>query len=440
MEISRPWQSTAPGDAGPYSAAQWTEIYKYLLHNVVADSGTIIDSGSAGTQGLFVFVGFPAGAFVNVLPGAALVDGTFYLSDTTEQVNIPANASGQDRIDTVILTKDTTAQTVRLGLLAGVPAAVPVPTALTQNALIWEVPLADVYVANGFVSIGVNDVTPRHEYVNAADGVYLTELFNNSGVTLETGDVVIWDYSGAPSVRAVTTTARFNDPNVAGVVVGRAESGDYCRVLTKGIGYVRVDNAAYANGTGLYTSATTKQAAGVSGVATSNLGILIDNASSATLRLASIDVQRRKQAYARYSYTVAAGVAGPAYNSGADRQVSLNTEDIDPNGIGALAGNQVTLIPGRYRIECKLAITGTAGTGHLMLYDITAGAIIATGPTINQGAGIGSNAMVSTMVEISAANVYELRWRATANSTSPVAINVAPQDEVYTVLEVNRMD
>lgn len=386
-------------------------------------------------------MGFPAGAFVNVLPGAALVDGTFYLSDTTEQVNIPANASGQDRIDTVILTKDTTAQTVRLGLLAGVPAAVPVPTALTQNALIWEIPLADVYVANGFVSIGVNDVTPRHEYANAADGVYLTELFNNSGVTLETGDVVIWDYSGAPSVRAVTTTARFNDPNVAGVVVGRAESGDYCRVLTKGIGYVRVDNAAYANGTGLYTSATAKKAAGVSGVATSNLGILIDNASTATLRLASIDVQRRKQTYARYSYTVAAGVAGPAYNSGADRQVSLNTEDIDPNGIGALAANQVTLTAGRFRIEGQLSLQSAAVSyGHLMLYDVTAGAIIATGANVVTGVNIGAVAKVSTVVDISAGNVYELRWRGSANVISTVAINVAGQSEVYTVLEITRMD
>lgn len=208
-------------------------------------------------------------------------------------LSVAANASGSPRIDSVILRKDTAAQTVRALVKQGTPAGSPVAPSLTQSAATWEIGVADIAVANGFVSLAQDTIQPTAAPRNQSDGLYHIVL-NNSGGTLKTGDVVIWDTT---TQRAVTTTTVFSDSRVAGVWVGTTANGAYGRVLYRGIGLVRTD-AAVTRGQLLRTSATAKQAgrSGVLSYATANANMknfayVLETTLATGLALAYIDCQ-----------------------------------------------------------------------------------------------------------------------------------------------------
>lgn len=257
-----------------------------------ADAGPLIGSGTAPDFGLVVTPTSPASAGVYVTGGSALVNGTFYTSTATETLAIAANVSGNPRIDTIILRKDTSLQTVRLAVKQGSPAASPAAAGLTQGAAMWEIPLADIAVANGFATITAANITPRRNYANVGDGVYLLDVLNNTAGILEGGDVVITDTSAN---RAAKTTTTKRDPLIMGVWLARTPAGGYGRVIQQGIGYVKTTGAA-TRGDYLAVSATAKSADVIAsgGASTTSqarlIGMALETTTGAGLCLAAINV------------------------------------------------------------------------------------------------------------------------------------------------------
>lgn len=274
-ERSLPWDGTTTGDAGDYTGAEWQENQRHAIGLGAAfdaSSGVMWGSDLLDTskRGLDVEAQSPAAAAVNLRPGSAVVNGVLYINDAVKALSIAANASGSPRIDSVILRKDTAAQTVRALVKQGTPAGSPVAPSLTQSAATWEIGVADISVANGFVSLAQDTIQPTAAPRNESDGLYHIAL-NNSGGVLKTGDVVIWDTT---TQRAVTTTTLVGDTRAAGVWVGTTANGAYGRVLYRGIGLVRTD-AAVTRGQLLRTSATAKQAGrtGTINYFTANIGL-----------------------------------------------------------------------------------------------------------------------------------------------------------------------
>lgn len=243
-ETSRFWDGLVTGDAteAPYDAN--TEFANYIrqtvgVGNTRANSGVVIGTGSESTQleGLQVTPNSPAGMSVLLNIGTAINHGTTYLNDSALTLSIAANGSGNARIDTIVLRKSWVGQTVRAAVLQGTPAVTPVAPTLTQvDGTTWEIPIADVNVANGAVSITAANILQRAAFANAADGVYLDRILNNTGVIKLTGDPVAFDPT---TTRAVRLPATAQDPRMAGVWQGRTAAGGYGRVLNRGIGYVR---------------------------------------------------------------------------------------------------------------------------------------------------------------------------------------------------------
>jgi hypothetical protein len=438
-ETSRPWDGTTTGDAGPYSSADWASNWNYSLAKGAsrANVGPFLDSGTIPDDGLKVQAQSPAAAAVDVLPGAALVAGRWYLSTATEGLTIAANASGNDRIDTVILRADYSLQTIVLAVLQGTPAGSPTPPTLTQTlGVLYEIPLADVLAANGFATIADTDITPRHEWANAASGLFETVL-NNSGGTLTDGQVVIWDTSAD---RAVTTTTTYNDPLVAGVMRGRVSNGDYGLMQTRGIGLVEVAGA-YARGTGLYPSTSAGEAGGLSGVSNGSLGLLLEASGGAgELVLAAINVLSRKNAVATYAQKLANTTAGPVYGSGTT-VVVLNTEVSDVAGMGALASNQVTLQPGVYYATGR--ITVASNTNRILratIYDATAAADVVTGDNAQTNSSTQLVIPVSGVLRVTTPTLYELHLY--SSNTNAVAASAASSgaQECYATLDFVRID
>lgn len=294
-QISGFWNGLVTGDAtsAPYDAD--TEFANFCRRAFGvganrANAGIVLNTGSESAQleGLQVTQNSPASASVLVNIGAGLVYGMWYYTDTSEVVSVAANASGNPRIDTVVLRKSWAAQTVRIAILQGTPAGSPVPPTLTQTVSVtWEIPLADIAVANGFVSITNANITPRSIATNMADAIYLNRLRNNSGAVRQTGDAMIFD---GTADRAVATTALANHNLTAGVMVGRHAAADLnSDVLNQGIGLVRT-TAAVARGDFVGTSTTAGSLLGTSTQRLVNsVALMLETTTGAGLGLAYVD-------------------------------------------------------------------------------------------------------------------------------------------------------
>lgn len=287
------WNGTTTGDAtsAPYDAntefADWVKR-GFGIGGNRANAGVVLGTGSEATQldALQVTQNSPAGMSVLLNIGAAMVDGTEYWNDSALTLAIAANGSGNSRIDTIVLRKSWTSQTVRAFVLAGTPAGSPVPPTLTQSAgVTWEIPIADILVANGAVSITTTVVTSRALYTSAADGVYLDRILNSSGATMETGAVARWN-----TARDVFTGGTYASSGIpAGVQIGRLANGAIGRMLNRGIGYVMTTGAVVAGQFGSLFTGTSGRAVATDEIRVNSFCRFLETTSGTGLALAFID-------------------------------------------------------------------------------------------------------------------------------------------------------
>lgn len=444
---SRPWNGTVTGDAGPYSDADWQELYQHIIGwgGRRSNVGVFLGSGAQPDDGLRVQPASPPDTTINVGRGAALVQGLAYINTAMVTFTIAANSSGNPRIDTVIVRADYALQTARLAVLQGTPAASPSPPSLTQNAgVMWDIPLADIAVANGFVSISNSNITPRHEWVNAPPAVYLDDVQNNSGGELNTGDVVIWDSSAN---RAVTTTTLLNDPRIVGTWVGRTANGNYGRVLRTGIGYVKT-NAAVTRGALLTTNSTVKEAVASTTVNSDRaLARALETTSGAGLALCFVQGQGGGNRAVVVDQK-ATNTAGGASAAAAWTTRVLNTELSDPDGLVTVAGNQITPIAGTYRanIVSPFVSGGAGAVVRLRLRNVTAGTIVKVGPncSLAQVNGVGGIAVLTEAIfTANGTDAYDVQYYLAAGARATdglgIAVNEATVVETYTVVDLERL-
>lgn len=433
-EISRPWQSTSPGDAGPYSSQNWNQLYEFVLGWGAnrANIGPMLSSGTQPNDGLKVQAKSVPTTSIDVLAGSALVQGIGYISTATVSFVIAANGSGNARIDTVILRADYALQTIRLAVLQGTPAASPVNPTLTQSAnVLWEIPLADIAVANGFATITNANITPRHEWANAANGIYIDNVVNNSGSTLNTGDVVIWDSSAD---RAVTTTTTADNKLLAGVWQGRTINGGYGRVLSDGVGYVN-GGAAFTRGQNVINSGVAKQA--ISQAARplgARLGIALETTAGAGLALCRVKAEISNSVgmvLLQDQKTSGSGMSTLA--TGAWRTRDLNTIVSDSNSLAtSLAANQLTLVAGTYIAMIALT-TFAAGTQETRarLRNITDSATLLQGNNFGALTNLVASGAIMGVFTITGSKVIELQqWPTTTGVGAGVTVS-SGDVEVY---------
>jgi hypothetical protein len=370
-ETSRFWDGIAVGDAAtaPYSSDEYARVQRDLIRASEADSGPLLNTGVAPDLGLTVRATTPASASVEVTAGSAIVRGTWYNSSATETLAIGANASGNPRIDTIILRKDYAAQTIRLVVLPGAPAVTPSAPALTQtDGVTWELPLADIAVANGFATLANTTITPRRHWANAADGVYLDNVLNNSGVLLQTGDVVVWDTTAD---RAITTSVILGDPKLAGVWVGRTAAGGYGRVQTKGIGLVRMAGQVLSRGLTLVKSNTAKAAQSAAAAATASkrsaIGLSLEIVNDANyLCWTAIDVGAQRDGAIVMNTSLQAGAVTGAW------AISHAT-------------HTVTITPHTTRVKVTAQFPAYLGGADIGYFDIYSVGLAARAGTANEG-------------------------------------------------------
>lgn len=313
---SIPWTGTTTGDAGPYSSANWANMHSKLIGAGSNRPEAMVISGSGANtskyNALHVQASSPADTNINLKAGAALIQGFWYETDADIAFPIAANGSGNPRIDSLVLRVDWPNQTVRAVIKQGTPAVSPAKPALTQTyGVLWEASIADIAVANGFVSLANSTITNNQVYLPAADSNVLVDLLNNAGTTLSTGELVVWDYSTQRAVKQSTTG---EDKDLAGVWVGTTANGGYGRAITEGFGYVLCKDAVAAIGTPLYHSTSAKQATITPGVTAGILNvtrsayfaIALETTAGAGLVYCYIKVQKQAPAICNLNDTTAA--------------------------------------------------------------------------------------------------------------------------------------
>lgn len=440
-ELSYIWTDNGIGDASasPYSASTWWTFEKNSkgYGESRANYGPVKGNGTTTTESLQVDPNSPAGQSVILRVGSAEINGTGYTNDANLVLATAANASGNPRIDTVILRKDFAAQTVRAVVKQGTPAATPVPPALTQTpGVTWEIPLADLTLANGYTTITAAEITPRSEFANIADGVYLDNILNASGITLEDGDVVVITTGGD---RSMTTTTTLDDTNALGVVRGRVDNGAYGRVQIAGVGYVRLNAASATRGLGITTSTTARQ--GAISVNIARIGYTLEITAGAGRCLALIHcISRRRVDYLKFSDQKSSGTAGGTSAAAAYQTRTLNTEEFDTGGFGSIAANQITLQPGEYIFQASAPASGVI-RHRTRFRNITAGTTVALGTSALQPASTQTRSFVSGQFVISAATVFELQHYTSASiATTGLGDTVTSgENEVYSVVELWRL-
>ena len=106
----------------------------------------------------------------------------------------------------------------------------------------------------------------------------------------------------------------------------------------------------------------------------------------------------------------AQNTGGGTFTSGAWRTRELNTESFDPDGIGTLASNQVTLLAGTYIITAR-APAANVNRHQCRLQNITAGTTIAFGASVFVGTASGGDSVVTARVVLAVTTAIELQNR-----------------------------
>lgn len=109
-----------------------------------------------------------AGTGMNVVvkPGFAICNGCMKLEEEQGTIAIQAADASCDRIDTIVLRLDDNdaVRSCELAVLTGTPSANPTRPALTRNASVWEVGLADIKIsANSTAVTNVYITDTRYE-------------------------------------------------------------------------------------------------------------------------------------------------------------------------------------------------------------------------------------------------------------------------------------
>lgn len=191
-------------DSFPYDTRAMTENDWKLMMRYVRTTGILAATTTLDPVGESAVTAY-SGLNLQIWPGEAWIEGFYfyYVEDPADPGNytfaITPNVSGDPRIDLVVLQLNLTLNTIQYLTIEGTPDPSPVPPAPEQNDLIWELPIAEIAVADSAIVINPGDITDlRVRSVQASGGSAPTPVFAG-------GDICIVSRSTDQTIAAVTT-------------------------------------------------------------------------------------------------------------------------------------------------------------------------------------------------------------------------------------------
>ena len=133
-----------------YSAEDWASYF-----------GAIIGNGVFPEPSNGLHIEKYPGMRIRIQPGKAWINGYFYTATASFVLSLNTASGSQDRIDRVVLRWDRVNREIKAAVKAGIPAATPAGADLQRDADIYELCLAEVYVAAGVTKIDQASITDK---------------------------------------------------------------------------------------------------------------------------------------------------------------------------------------------------------------------------------------------------------------------------------------
>lgn len=176
------------GDAqlAPYTGAVYSKLLSYLH---LSDISVVFDEYPTNS----LAVAPNAGMVLDISAGKAFIKGVT-VPMSADQVTIPGNVSGYDRIDRIVLRVDWNTKTATFAVKSGFPSIVPqFPDLVQIPGDICEMSLARVYVPNGLAAVTTSHIIDEREFIESSSNKfnYANENFlvNSEFIaSAETGD------------------------------------------------------------------------------------------------------------------------------------------------------------------------------------------------------------------------------------------------------------
>lgn len=156
-----PFDTTAP--SGSVTELEWRRLMRWIMQ-----TGVVLAQLNE-----FAVAERAAGAnmSVEVETGEAFIVGHYVRSDAVVSLAIDDNATGDDRIDLVVVGFDFVANTADVYVLQGAAGGPVAPTPTEDITTLWEIALAEVLVAAGeSTSIVDADITDVRTIVDPYGG------------------------------------------------------------------------------------------------------------------------------------------------------------------------------------------------------------------------------------------------------------------------------
>lgn len=127
--------------AGPFDTAAWSQDSWYRFAAGWAPSGVVDSPAASVSAGSFGLTA--SGLTLSLAVGRAWVRGGGYeLSAAPKSISVTVNATGNPRVDRLVIRRDLSAKTIAPVIIQGTPASSPVAPAVTQvETGQWDLPL-----------------------------------------------------------------------------------------------------------------------------------------------------------------------------------------------------------------------------------------------------------------------------------------------------------
>ena len=103
-----------------------------------------------------------APGYVNINnPDSANPGGKVRLFEDDTELTIETAHTVYPRIDTVVIERNDNNRDITVKVIMGTASATPTPTAPVRTSSVYQLVLAEIYVAAGTVSIGADDITMK---------------------------------------------------------------------------------------------------------------------------------------------------------------------------------------------------------------------------------------------------------------------------------------
>lgn len=134
-----------------YNADQFTGYFKTLVNTGIIKA--VADGLSVSTTG--------NNMITTIATGIAFMEGKYYENDASLDLTHDTESLSGDRIDRIVIRLDSSTENryVKAFIKKGVAGTTPVPPALQQESLIYEISLAQVRIIGGQTYINVDDIT-----------------------------------------------------------------------------------------------------------------------------------------------------------------------------------------------------------------------------------------------------------------------------------------